>query len=373
MNTPNMELKKINRNRVFRFILQQEATSKSEISYQLNISLPTVTQNITALKEQNLIVESGEYESTGGRRAKMLSCNAMSRVALGIDITRNHISAVVVNLLGNTVDSIRENFNCRDIPNTLPKIQQLMERLLKANRIKDSTVLGVGVSLPAIIAGDYQSIETALVLPFPLDYYQQMQPYMRFPYLFYNDANCGGFAELWSRKPTKHDMFYFSLSATVGGAAMINDQIYTGCNFSGGEIGHITLVPNGKPCYCGQTGCMDCYCNSNCLAELTDGNLPDFFTLLQQGDPAARARMDVYLEYLAISIHNVRMLFDCDIILGGYVGSYSDLFLEDLCKRLQAKDTFNRKPDYVMGCHHHTEAAAVGAALMYISRFIDQV
>lgn len=368
-----MELKRINRNRIFRFILQQGTTSKAEIAYQLRISLPTVTQNIAALKEQHLIMESGEYESTGGRRAKMISCNAMARVAIGIDITRNHISAVVVDLLGNVIDSIRENFNCQSPENTLPKIQELIEHLLRVHKIPDKTVLGVGISIPAIIDGDNQTIETALVIPFFSDYYQKLQPYIRFPYFFYNDANCGGFAELWNRKPTKRDMFYFSLSGTVGGAAMLSDQIYTGHDYTGGEIGHLTLVPNGRPCYCGQKGCVDSYCNCNCLAELTDGNLPEFFERLQQGESQIVERMEEYLDYLAIAIHNVRMLFDCDIILGGYVGSYSDLFLDGLKRRLRAADTFDKPVDYLTGCHYHTEAAAVGASLMFISRFIEEV
>lgn len=373
MNTPSMELKKINRNRIFQFILQQRTTSKLEIAQKLGISLPTVTQNISVLKEQNLLVECGEYESTGGRRAKMISCNAMARVALGIDITRNHISIVLVDLLGNVIDSGRESFDCADTIKTLVKVQQLIEKMLQVNRIDDETVLGVGVSLPAIIGGDCQNVKKAMVFPIPDNYYQMLRPYVRFPYLLYNDANCGGFAELWSRKSIERDVFYLSLSGTVGGAIMINGRIYSGSDFTGGEVGHMTLVPNGRSCYCGKNGCVDSYCNSNYLAELTSGNLQHFFELLSQGDQQATARMEEYLDYLAVVIHNVRMLFDSDIILGGYVGNYSDLLLDGLCRRLRDADTFDLETHYVTGCHHRTEAAAVGAALMYVSQFVDEV
>ena len=372
-NSPNMELKKINRNRIFRYIHQREAASKAEISYELHISLPTITQNIAELMGQNLIVESGSYESTGGRRAKMISCNSMAKVALGFDITRNHISAVVVDLKGNVVSSIRELYRYGDYEDAIEKICDMAEHIVRSYGIDEKTVLGVGVSLPAIIDVDMQTINTALVLPFPRDFHQHLRSRIRFPCLFYNDANCGGFAELWSRKPTENDVFYFSLSGTVGGAAMIGDQIYTGMSFAGGEVGHLIMVPNGKQCYCGQKGCVDCYCNSDNLAELTDGNLSAFFERIDQDDSAAKARMDEYLDYLAIAIHNVKMLLDCDIVLGGYVGSYSELFLDDLKQRLLQMDIFHRTPDYLMACHHHTEAAAVGAALMYISRFIENV
>ncbi len=374
MGTPNMELKRINRNRIFRSILRKGTTSKAEIAYELQISLPTVTQNIAALKAEGLVVESGEYESTGGRRAKMLSCSARARVAVGINVTRNHISAVVMDLFGGLIDSVRESWDCIDTQSTIRKIQELTERMLIANAIDDQTVLGVGIALPAIIDTDNLTVKTALVVPLPMDFYQQLRTYIRFPYALFNDANCGGFAELWSRRPMERDIFYFSLSGTVGGAAVINNQIYTGCDFTGGEVGHMTLVPNGRRCYCGKRGCVDCYCSSNRLAELApNGDLAAFFAAYQRGDAAAQQRMEEYLDYLTVAIHNVRMLFDCNIILGGYVGSYSHLFLDALKKRLFAADTFGHDVSYVTGCHYNTEAAAVGAALMYTSKFIDTI
>lgn len=373
MGAPSMELKRINRNRIFRFILQKGTTSKAEVSHELQISLPTVTQNIAALKAEGLIVESGEYESTGGRRAKMLSCNGRARVALGLSITRNHISAVVMDLFGGMIDSVRESCDCSDTHGVIRKIQTLIERMLVANGIDDETVLGVGIALPAIIDTDDQSVKTALVVPLPMDFYQQLREYIRFPFGFFNDANCGGFAELWSRRPVERDIFYFSLSGTVGGAAVIGNQIYVGRDFTGGEVGHMTLVPNGRMCYCGKRGCVDCYCSSNRLTELAPGGLEEFFHALEAGSAPHRARMDAYLDDLAVAIHNVRMLFDCDIILGGYVGSYSALFLEDLKRRLYQGDTFGHDTGYVTGCHYNTEAAAVGGALMYISQFIEAI
>jgi len=373
INTPSMEQKRINRNRIYRFISQQGTTSKNEIAQVLRISLPTVTQHIANLMEQKLIHEVGEYESTGGRPAKMLACNAMAKVAVGINITRNHFSAVLTNLLGEVVDSIRESFDCSDPLAPISKFEEVIDYILKKNCIKDEAVLGVGISLPAIIASDNKTIHTALVIPYSRNYYEQLRPHIRFPFFFYNDANCGGFAELCVRKPIERDMFYVSLSGTVGGAVLINDKIYAGRTFASGEIGHTVLVPNGRQCYCGRKGCVDTYCSSNILAELTDGNLSAFFEKLSTSDPQAVERMNTYVDHLAIAIHNVRMLFDCDIILGGYVGSYSHLFLDDLKKKLAETDLFEREVDYITGCYYHTEAAAVGAALMFTSQFIDNI
>ena len=64
--TTNMEVKKNNRNRVFRYICKQGTVSNPDISYNMKMSLPTVTQITKELIEKGVIEESGELHSTGG-------------------------------------------------------------------------------------------------------------------------------------------------------------------------------------------------------------------------------------------------------------------------------------------------------------------
>lgn len=96
----NMEVKKNNRNRIFRYICKCDKTSNPEISYELKMSLPTVTQNTKELMERGLIAEVGEFQSTGGRRAKAFSVVADSKLAVGLDITKNHVGLLLTNLTG---------------------------------------------------------------------------------------------------------------------------------------------------------------------------------------------------------------------------------------------------------------------------------
>ena len=69
----NMEIKKNNRNRVYRYIRESDVTSNPDISYDLKISLPTVTQNTKELIEKGLVRDAGKLKSTGGKRAAELS------------------------------------------------------------------------------------------------------------------------------------------------------------------------------------------------------------------------------------------------------------------------------------------------------------
>ena len=94
----NMEVKKQNRNRVFRYICRNGTVSNPDIAHEMNMSLPTVTQITKELIEKGLVEEKGELQSTGGRRAKALSAAVNIKQAVGLDITKNHISLVLTNL-----------------------------------------------------------------------------------------------------------------------------------------------------------------------------------------------------------------------------------------------------------------------------------
>ena len=68
---------------------------------QLNLSLPTVVQNLHELSEDGLICEAGQQTKTGGRRAKTYTSVNDFRTAIGLDVTPHHASAVAVDLCGH--------------------------------------------------------------------------------------------------------------------------------------------------------------------------------------------------------------------------------------------------------------------------------
>lgn len=100
----NIEVKRNNRNRIFRYICRNGTVSNPDISYELKMSLPTVTQITKELIEKGLVEEKGEMQSTGGRRAKALAVNANAGQAAGLDITKNHISLVLTDLTGGILN-----------------------------------------------------------------------------------------------------------------------------------------------------------------------------------------------------------------------------------------------------------------------------
>ena len=102
-----MELRRLNRNRIFRAVYESGRVSQQELAFRLGLSLPTIAQNLRILCEEGLLKEDGSFASTGGRPARGVSCIRDARLAVGLDVTRGHVSAVLTDLSGEIVRGIR--------------------------------------------------------------------------------------------------------------------------------------------------------------------------------------------------------------------------------------------------------------------------
>ena len=131
--------------------------------------------------------------------------------------------------------------------------------------------------------------------------------------------------------------------------------------------------PMAAPATCGKKGCLDAYCSAKVLSQLTDGNLALFFDGLRSGNAALQTAWNEYLSYLAVAVNNLRMTFDCDVIVGGYVGGFLAEFGEPLREMLVERNTFEPDSSYLKFSRYRLEASALGAALLHIEAFIQNL
>ena len=103
INEKAAEKKRLNKARIASHIRLRKHISKPELAVELGLSMPTVLQNVKELMKAGIVEEVGEYESTGGRKAKALSVVKSVKYAAGIDITANHVSYVIIDLNGDAV------------------------------------------------------------------------------------------------------------------------------------------------------------------------------------------------------------------------------------------------------------------------------
>lgn len=368
----NIEVKKKNRNEVFRYICRQGTVSNPDISYNMQISLPTATQITKELLAEGLLEEKGELQSTGGRRAKALSAVVGARLAVGLDITKNHITLLLTNIVGEILkyERIYQPYVSED--DYYQKVNERLEFFLDESGADREKILGVGISFPGIIDLDKKVITYSHILGVEAIPFASVSRFFSYPCFFFNDANAGAYAEGFHGDEAEQ-FFYLSLSNTVGGAIYSRNELIQGKSFRCGEVGHMTVVMDGENCYCGKKGCLDAYCAAWRLSEAADGKLEQYFRLLDEKDAEAVRIWDSYTDYLAVAVNNIHMVLDCDIVLGGYVGSCMGAHLQGLWEKVAQRNTFGEKDPFVKVCHYQVAAAALGAALKVIETFVSQI
>ena len=363
-----------NTGNIYRYIYQNGPCSRHEIAQALSLSQPTVTNALSRLRAENMIREDVSEESTGGRKPMLIRVIPDVRYAIGIDITKNHVSIVLTDLDLSLVCSKRIRMPFEENETYFSFLKDLIETAVRESGISPESLLGVGISLPVLIEENQKTIYYAKEITTSPDLYTRLSPFIPYPCLFFNDANSGGLAESW-RGNASRPMLYLSLSNSVGGATIWQDQkLVSGDNMRGSEFGHMTLFPNGRPCYCGKRGCMNAYCNASLLSDFTGGSLEEFFQKVQSGENKGFRDYfyNEYLSYLALTVNNLRLCYDYDIILGGYVGAHMDFCIDRFRSMVLDLNPFETDGSFIRVCHYRTEASAVGAAIYYINDFVEK-
>lgn len=167
---------------------------------------------------------------------------------------------------------------------------------------------------------------------------EEIAKYIPYQTRLFHDSYAAGRIVAWHNTRT-HSAFYISLSNAIGGAIIVDNKIFGNDAYKGGELGHMTVIPKGgEKCYCGKYGCLDTVCKTEKLDWYTDGNLEEYFRKLKENDEIALKLWDEYLDNLSVAIHNMRMVFAVDVILGGHVGKYIGDYMDDLCERVDVRN-----------------------------------
>lgn len=370
----NAEVKRQNKIAVYRQVLRVGRITKPELSAQLRLSLPTVGQIITELMEAGLVAEDGAAESLGGRRA-LYYVPVLDKLALGVDITQNHVSLALVNLSGQVVAHKRTKLVFANEPGYNDRVNAQIHSFLEENRIDPACLIGIGCSMPGIVSADRKSLRISHILKVTPEKPFSFQPDMPCQMLCFNDADAACMVECYTQNGLETFAF-LSLSNTVGGALVVNRNITRGLMGRCGELGHVCIDPGpqARMCYCGKRGHFDAYGSAKLLAEKVDNTLETFFARVEQGDPEMVRALDEYLDNLSILVENIVMFLDMPVVIGGYVGSFLPPYLDRLKEKVALRDNLEfSSVGHIRLCRMKIEAAAVGCGLYFTEQFIREL
>ena len=372
------ERRRITRNSIYRFIYaSNEPVSKQEIADAIDVSLPTVHQNITELLEAGYIRAGEVKKSTGGRPPVGYEVDPDIRYTLGIAVTSNHFRFWAGNLKQEEL-----GFKSVRIPNAQldeiksDALKRGMDTFIEEAGLDPAKLLGVGITIPGVFDRKSEQIVLSPTLKMKNFSISDFIKEAGVPTAVMNDSSCAGYEERRVRQLSgqSQDFVYLLLENGVGGTIFMDGRQLRGINGRSGEFGHMRIVPDGRVCNCGQRGCLEAYCSAFRITRDLGITVEQFFDEMEkeQGKGPKTALFYDILRYLSIGIVNLRMTFDCEIVLGGFMTEFLGPFMDFLRTEVKRLDPFGADADYLK-IAASPKASLQGAAWYHVGKFINQI
>ena len=283
---------------------------------------------------------------------------------IGIDLGGTNIAAGLVNEKFELVaKESTPTLVGRPNAEIVKDIARLSNSLCKTAGISLSDVASLGIASPGIVDDRTGCVVYANNLDFhnyPI--LPELKKLLDIPeFHLENDANAAAWGEAvaGAAKGSRCSVM-ITLGTGVGGGIVNNGQIYKGFNNAGGELGHIVIRVDGRPCTCGRHGCWEAYSSATGLINMTKEKMAECertgretvmtriaaekgkvngrtaFDARRQGDAAATEVVDEYIKYLASGIASMINIFQPEVLsIGGGISGEGQYLLDLLVPRVR--------------------------------------
>jgi glucokinase len=319
-------IKAMNRNTVLSLIVNEKSISRAEIANMTNLSKSTVSLIVDELLNENIIREMGEGNSTslGGRKPIKLVFNPSAGYIAGIDIGAYKTVCVLTDLSGRILArELVQTDNAKD-KSYIERIIDTVKKMIAEHELGDK-LIGMGIGVPGTT-----DIERGIALTVPklgwVDFPVRDLFSEEFNLDVYvdNDVNMAVFGEKWLGVGKDYSSIVFvSIGDGIGSGIIIDNKIYRGNNYNGGEIGYLILSRDAlkKAKYSpDEYGFFESVASGSAIAKKMNMSCKEVFERASQNDKKAIAAVVEMSEYLSMGIANVvSVLSPQVVILGGGV------------------------------------------------------
>ncbi|MFJ8003887.1 ROK family transcriptional regulator [Streptomyces fagopyri] len=290
MKRTSRDIRTANRYEVLRQIIAESPVSRQELAAATGLSLATVATLVGELLDLGMLTEVGFEDSAGGRPRGLLAVDASGGALIGVDIAETYVRVELFDLALNVLARAAE-----DVRPGESRPEQVVERVASAVDAVvaragggAARVLGVGVSVPGQVDRDTGIAQYAPNWDWHdvplLDLLAERLPQ---PIHLDNPLRACTVAELWfGAARGRGDAVVVNLGTGVGAGLALGGGLHRGVSNSAGEWGHTTLVLNGRPCHCGNHGCVETYVGAPGIMLNLRESGPDS-PLLRPGDQTA--------------------------------------------------------------------------------------
>ena len=270
-------------------------------------------------------------------------------LTIGVDVGGTSVRAGVVDATGTVLDTARTQ---------TPRSDAALEAALAGvigELAKRHPVDAVGLALAGFVTPDRRGVRFAPHLSWrDAPVADRIAERVGMPVVVEHDANAAALAERhFGSASGAGTVVFVAIGTGIGSALLLDGQVYRGAFGVAPELGHLPVVPDGRPCPCGKHGCWERYCSGTALATTAvellardPARSPVLRRLVRadpgrvtgrrvaaaarEGDPVAAAAMDELARWLGKGLALIADVFDPElVVIGGGVSASAPLFLDE--------------------------------------------
>ncbi|MPZ17851.1 MAG: ROK family protein [Luteitalea sp.] len=372
-------------------ILRRRQTTRTELIRLSGLSKATVSVIVADLLERGLVQTAGRQQEGRGRSRVVLQFNPLARSVLGAQIADDVCTIVLTDLDGKTYRR-----TARPLRGTDPGdvVDALVEGVTELRPFAVSPVLGLGVGTPGVVDRAGRHITMAVSHGWrDVPMAALLEEHLGVPVLVANRAKVAALGHVGhGERDRPTDLIYVFLGRGVIAGLVIDGQLCFGRDGWAGDIGHVTVRPDGVLCGCGNRGCLYTVAGehailalarsharhagpSTLLHTLTNGRLAELTLPLladaaHHRDAAALATLEEIGACLGIVLANLVNTLNPDaVVLGGPSTCLGEPLLDAIRRELHVRAVVETTHALDISISQAgDEAGAAGAAILWISR-----
>ena len=230
----------------------------SDISKELNLSVPTITKFILELIEDGYVLDFGKQDTAGGRRPNVFGLNPDAGYFIGITIKKHSLSLGVINFNGkNLIAQARIEFKQANTPESLDELCHAIDSFIKKNGLPKDKIAGIAINISGRVnASSGYSYSCYNFNEEPLtDILERKLGYKVF---IDNDSRAMCYGEyICGNITNEKNIIFINVSRGLGMGLIIDGKLYYGHSGFSGEFGHTPSYNNEIFCHCGKKGCLE--------------------------------------------------------------------------------------------------------------------
>jgi predicted NBD/HSP70 family sugar kinase len=377
------------REAVFALIRRRRQTTRTDVAETCGLSKAQVSDIVAELLAEGLVREVGTQQEGRGRSRIVLELNAMAYLVLGAQLDDDRCVAILADLQARPQAMETVAVHGQRPGDFVQALATAVERL----RSQTTTpIVGLGVGTPGSLDAAGRVIRVSVPHGWrDIPIADMVETHIGLPTRVANRAKVAVLGEHWhGRAQGVEDVAYVFVGNGIIAGLLVDGKLYFGAG-GAGELGHLTVVPDGPICGCGNRGCLHTFASGSAIVRLAHARaredagsllhtshgglvaltLDDVLHAARLDDEAALAAIGVAGVYLGIAIANlVNLVHPRMVVIGGPVGRLGEPAVAVIRREVQRRALADILTDLeIVPTALGDEAGAIGAAAYFLDQW----